>query len=307
MLKIVVEKLIIIEMAHNQIKTYTFSESVTDSKNFVMKRVEDVYFNGSGESDSPHRHDYYAIVLIEKGKGVHFVDFQKYDLEDQTVYFILPGQMHQLIPSEKPKGWVLAFTDEFLITNSISDKLINDIYLFNDYGQSPPLPLNQSQMTVYKSLIKQMLHFSTSLVNYTNDALGSLMKLFLIQSNNHCSLVKENNPQFVETTNHLLRSFKQLLNEHYIKKHKVSDYADMLAVTADYLNKTVKSITGKTAKEHIQSKLATEAKRSLIFSNLSGKELAYELGFEESAHFNNFFKKTTGFTPTEFKSSVRMS
>ncbi len=294
-------------MAHNQIKTYTFSESVTDSKNFVMKRVQDVYFNGSGESDTPHRHDYYAIVLIEKGKGVHYVDFQKYDLEDQTVYFILPGQMHQLIPSEEPEGWVLAFTDEFLITNSISDKLINDIYLFNDYGQSPPLPLNQSQMTVYKSLIEQMLHFSTSLVNYTNDALGSLMKLFLIQSNNHCSLVKENNPQFVETTNHLLRSFKQLLNEHYIKKHKVSDYADMLAVTADYLNKTVKNITGKTAKEHIQSKLATEAKRSLIFSNLSGKELAYELGFDESAHFNNFFKKTTGFTPTEFKSSVRMS
>ncbi len=294
-------------MAHNQIKTYTFSESVTDSKNFVMKRVEDVYFNGSGESDSPHRHDYYAIVLIEKGKGVHYVDFHKYDLENQTVYFILPGQMHQLIPSEEPKGWVLAFTDEFLVTNSISDKLINDIYLFNDYGQSPPLPLNQTQMAVYKSLIEQMKHFSASLVNYTNDALGSLMKLFLIQSNNHCSLVKENNPQFVETTNHLLRSFKQLLNEHYIKKHKVSDYADMLAVTADYLNKTVKNITGKTAKEHIQSKLATEAKRSLIFSNLSGKELAYELGFDESAHFNNFFKKTTGFTPTEFKSSVRMS
>lgn len=294
-------------MPHNQIKTYSFSEAVTDNLNFIIKRAEDVYFNGQGESDSPHRHDYYAIVLIEKGKGVHYVDFQKYDLEDHTVYFILPWQMHQLVPSEEPKGWVLAFTEEFLIANSIPDKLINDIYLFNDYGQSPPLALNLSQMTVYKSLIDQMNHFSTSLANYTNDALGSLMKLFLIQSNNHCTMAKENNPQLVETTNHLLRSFKQLLNEHYKTKHKVSDYADMLAVTADYLNKTVKSTTGKSAKEHIQSKIATEAKRSLIFTNLSGKELAYDLGFDESAHFNNFFKKTTGFTPTEFKSSVRMA
>lgn len=293
-------------MPHNLIKTYTFSEAVTDSRNFIMKRAEDVYFNGEGESDSPHRHNYYAIVLIEKGKGVHYVDFKKYDLEDKSIYFILPGQMHQLIPIEEPKGWVLAFTEEFLISNSISDKLINDIYLFNDYGQSPPLLLNELQIAVYKSLIEQMEHFSASLLNYTNDALGSLMKLFLIQSNNHCTLVKENNQQFVETTNHLLRSFKQLLNEHYKTKHKVSDYADMLAVTADYLNKTVKSATGKTAKEHIQSKLATEAKRSLIFTNLSGKELAYELGFDESAHFSNFFKKNTGFTPAEFRNSVQM-
>ena len=81
----------------------------------------------------------------------------------------------------------------------------------------------------------------------------------------------------------------------------------MLAVTADYLNKTVKNITGKPAKEHIQSKLIVEAKRTLLFSNISSKELSYELGFEESAHFNNFFKKTTGFSPTEFRSSVRLS
>lgn len=294
-------------MAHNQIKTYTFQDNGIENQNFVLKRAEDVYYNGNGESDSPHRHDYYAIILIEKGKGVHYVDFQKYDLEDSTVYFILPGQMHQLVPSEEPKGWVLAFTDDFLISNSISEKLINDIYLFNDYGQSPPLPLNQSQMQVYKSLIQQMELFSVSLTNYTDEALGSLVKLFLIQSNNHCSLIKENNPQLIETTNHLLRSFKQLLNSNYKSKHMVSDYADMLAVTADYLNKTVKNTTGKSAKEHIQSKLSIEAKRSLIFTNLSGKELAYELGFDESAHFNNFFKKTTGLTPTEFRSSVQLS
>lgn len=294
-------------MAHNQIKTYTFQDNGIENQNFVLKRAEDVYYNGNGESDSPHRHDYYAIILIEKGKGVHYVDFQKYDLEDSTVYFILPGQMHQLVPSEEPKGWVLAFTDDFLISNSISEKLINDIYLFNDYGQSPPLPLNQSQMQVYKSLIQQMELFSSSLTNYTDEALGSLVKLFLIQSNNHCSLIKENNPQLIETTNHLLRSFKQLLNSNYKSKHMVSDYADMLAVTADYLNKTVKNTTGKSAKEHIQSKLSIEAKRSLIFTNLSGKELAYELGFDESAHFNNFFKKTTGLTPTEFRSSVQLS
>ena len=294
-------------MAHSEIKTYQFSDSSVDNELFALKKMEDIYLISNGESDSPHRHNYYTIIFIERGKGTHFVDFTEYVVEDNTLYFILPDQMHQMKLTEVPRGWVMIFTEEFLIANSIPDKLINDIYLFNDYGQSPPLALNEAQMNVYLSLVTQMEQFSSSLEKYTLEAIGSLVKLFLIQSNNHCSLYKQNNPQLIETTNHLLRSFKRLLNEHYSTKHMVSDYADMLAVTADYLNKTVKGITGKSAKEHIQSKIATEAKRSLIFTNLSGKELAYELGFDESAHFNNFFKKTTGFTPSEFRTSVRLS
>ena len=294
-------------MAHSEIKTYQFSDSSVDNELFALKKMEDIYLISNGESDSPHRHNYYTIIFIERGKGTHFVDFTEYVVEDNTLYFILPDQMHQMKLTEVPRGWVMIFTEEFLIANSIPDKLINDIYLFNDYGQSPPLALNEAQMNVYLSLVTQMEQFSSSLEKYTLEAIGSLVKLFLIQSNNHCSLYKQNNPQLIETTNHLLRSFKRLLNQHYSTKHMVSDYADMLAVTADYLNKTVKGITGKSAKEHIQSKIATEAKRSLIFTNLSGKELAYELGFDESAHFNNFFKKTTGFTPSEFRTSVRLS
>lgn len=294
-------------MAHSEIKTYSFNESAGNDKLFAMKRMEDIYINGNGESDSPHRHNFYTIIFIEKGEGVHFVDFTEYQVEDNTIYFILPGQMHQLKLSAVPKGWVMIFTDEFLIANSIPDKLINDIYLFNDYGQSPPLQIKAEQMPVYLNIVEQIQHFSNSIDHYTVEALGSLVKLFLIQSNNHCSLYKQNNPQFIETSNHLLRSFKQLLNKNYISDHMVSDYSDKLAVTADYLNKTVKSITGKSAKEHIQTKLIIEAKRQLLFTNLTSKELSYELGFDESAHFNNFFKKFTGFTPNEFRSSIRLS
>ncbi|HEY5590978.1 MAG TPA: helix-turn-helix transcriptional regulator [Paludibacter sp.] len=290
---------------HKDIKTYTFSENSLDNPSFALKRMEDIYRNADGNPDSPHRHDYYTIIYIEKGQGVHFVDFTEYKIEDRTIYFIQPGQMHQLMLTAEPKGWVITFTEEFLISNSIPEKLINDIYLFNDYGQSPPLPINEKDLPVYNNLINQMDHFAKSLETYTLEAVGSLVKIFLIQSNNHCSLRKSNNPQLIETSNHILSTFKQQLNKQYAAAHMVSDYADKLAVTSDYLNKTVKNLTGKSAKDHIQSKLITEAKRSLLFSNISNKELAYELGFEESAHFNNFFKKITGQTPSEFRVLAR--
>jgi len=294
-------------MIHKDIKTYAFSEMAQQFSDFALKRMDDIYRSTNGAPDVPHRHDYYTIIFIEKGEGTHFVDFTEYKIEDRTLYFIQPGQMHQVIFTSEPVGWVITFTEQFLIANSISEKMINDIYLFNDYGQSPPLAINERDLPVYKSLAEQMSHFATSLETYTLEAVGSLVKLFLIQSNNHCSLKKSNNPQLVETSNHILRTFKQSLNKKYAKSHMVSDYADELAVTADYLNKTVKNLTGKSAKEHIQSKLITEAKRSLLFSNISNKELSYELGFEESAHFNNFFKKITGQTPSEFRVLARQS
>lgn len=294
-------------MLHKDIKTYTFAEMAQQYSDFALKRMEVVYRASNGAPDVPHRHDYYTIIFIEKGVGIHFVDFEEYNVEDRTIYFILPGQMHQLILTAEPIGWVITFTEQFLIANSIPEKMINDIFLFNDYGQSPPLPVSEGDLAIYKSLTEQMAHFANSLETYTLEAVGSLVKLFLIQSNNHCSLRKSNNPQLIETGNHLLRTFKQSLNKKYATAHMVSDYADELAVTADYLNKTVKNLTGKSAKEHIQRKLVIEAKRSLLFSNVSSKELAYELGFEESAHFNNFFKKITGQTPSEFRVLARQS
>lgn len=288
---------------HKDIKTYLFTENAQSFSGFALKQMEDVYRNAQGAPDSPHRHDYYTIIFIERGEGFHYVDFTEYNIEDLTIYFIQPGQMHQLVMSSEPVGWVMTFTEEFLVVNSISEKLINDIYLFNDYGQSPPLKVNEKDLPVFKSLIDQINQFTESMESYTLEAIGSLLKIFLIQSNNRCNLRKSNNPQLIETGNRILSTFKQLLNKSFATAHMVSDYANQMAVTADYLNKTVRNLTGKSAKDHIQSKLITEAKRALLFSNISNKELAYELGFEESSHFNNFFKKMTGQTPSGFRST----
>jgi AraC-like DNA-binding protein len=287
-----------------EIVTHLIDDHLFETSGFALKRMEDVYRKNNGAPDVPHRHDYYSIIFVEKGEGEHVVDFTTYKVENQTIYFLLPQQMHQVIMKSEPRGWAITFTEQFLIRNAIPDKMINDLYLFNDYGQSPPLPIRDQDMPVYVGLVEQMFHFAQSIENYKLEAVGSLVKLFLIQSNNHCSMHKLHNPQMVETSNHLLRNFKKLLDEHYASWHMVSDYAAEMAVTGDYLNKTVKTLTGKSAKEMIQSKLLTEAKRALIFTPVSNKELAFSLGFEEAAHFNNFFKKISGQTPSEFRASV---
>jgi AraC family transcriptional regulator, transcriptional activator of pobA len=289
---------------HSDIRTYTFAESSGYSGGFALKLLEDLYQEGNLESERPHRHDYYAILFIEEGKGIHYVDFQEYTVFDRSLFFIIPGQMHQLLFFSPPKGKVILFTEDFLIANAIPEKMINDIYLFNEYGVSPPLPIAEKQMPIYQNLVDQIAYFSTAIENYTIEAVGALVELFLIQSNNHCSLIKSDHPPLQESSSHLLRHFKQLLNKRYVSAHKVSLYAAEMAVTPDYLNRSVKNLTGVSAKDHIQNKLIIEAKRALTFSRASNKELAFALGFEEAAHFNHFFKKMTGMTPGDFRFSV---
>ena len=91
------------------------------------------------------------------------------------------------------------------------------------------------------------------------------------------------------------------METHYKTWHATSQYANELNITPDHLNRSIKSLIGKTAKEYIQARITIAAKRMLYFSDLSTKEIAYDLGFSEPANFSNFFKKCTGISPSEFK------
>ena len=292
---------------HNEIKTYEFADQTHESVEFILKDVAVLYDEMNGEPDKPHRHDYFTIILLEKAKGIHNIDFRSYELFDKSLYFVYPGQVHQLIASERPTGWVLKFSRLFLIKNNISDKMIDDVYLFNEHGETPPLPLNSEQFEYYRTIVNNIFDYTRSQLEYKNDALGALLKLLLIQSNNHCTFNKTKDPQSLEAGNQLVRNFKNLIEQHFRFHHKVSDYADMLSVTGDYLNKSVKTLTGKSAKEYILHRIILEAKRSLLFTELTNKELAYQLGFEEPAHFSNFFKRYSGLAPLEFRNTARQN
>jgi AraC family transcriptional activator of pobA len=80
------------------------------------------------------------------------------------------------------------------------------------------------------------------------------------------------------------------------------DFADRLAVHVNHLNRAIRQTTGKTTTHHISERLASEAKALLKHTNWNVAEISYCLGFEEPAHFNNFFKKQTSSTPSSYRS-----
>jgi len=284
-----------------QIKNYQNIQPNNDALTFSIKRMEDLYDKFGGQPDEPHRHSYFTVLLIQTAKGKHIIDFNEFDLAAVQVYFISPEQVHQLLETEKSFGFALTFSPQFMIENGIENCFIEDLHLFQDFGFSPPLELSETEFIALNNLALQIEQTIQNNGKFKYQAVGALLKLFLINCNNSCSLSQEENTQNVQASVVLLRNFKELLNQNYKNWHKVNEYAAALHITSDYLNVAVKSLTGKSVKEHIQSRILTAAKRLLRFSDLTNKLIAYELGFSEPANFSQFFKKCTGISPTKFK------
>jgi AraC-like DNA-binding protein len=108
---------------------------------------------------------------------------------------------------------------------------------------------------------------------------------------------QSHNPHHLE----VYRQFSILLETHFDARHSVSFYAGELNITSKVLNNCMRAITGRTTIELIQDRTLTEAKRLLLFTGESSKEIAWTLAFKDCSYFTRFFKKLEGRTPGEFK------
>lgn len=284
----------------DSVKTYQNVNAENQNVNFRIAKMEEVFTKRKGKVDDPHRHNFYTVLIINKANGLHKIDFNAYEMGERQLFFVAPGQVHQVIERENSYGYAMTFATEFLVENSIPLSFIESLNLFQNYGQSPPLQPLPEKFDQIERFAQQMFDLYEQEPNMKNLSLGAFLKLILIECNNLCAI----NPiesQMDHSGDNLIRNFKALVDQHFRTNHSTNFYADLLNITSDHLNRTVKSKIGKTSKEYIQSRIITEAKRLLFFSDLSSKEVGYELGFNEPANFSAFFKKHVNISPSNFK------
>lgn len=112
---------------------------------------------------------------------------------------------------------------------------------------------------------------------------------------------RKDNDRFIS----IVLRFKNLLTTELKREKSPSAYAGMLNITEGYLNEAVRRVTGMNVSAYIRYQVVTEAKRELMYTSLSAKEIAYSLGYDDYVYFSKLFKKAAGVSPVEYRKNLK--
>lgn len=252
-------------------------------------------------SIGPVKTQYYRMALVRAGTANFDLGIESYHPVRDSIVFGFPGQVFSLYDqSDDFFVYYMLFKEEFM-AESLLLKDNREQYPFFSYTGVQSFPLSPEAAEAVENLIMKI---NGEIKNRRSD-IGRMIQLYLQIILTHAIRCYEQQQLAKEETatsgNALFRRFVKLVSQHFMKLRRVSDYAKLLNISADHLNRTIKAQSEKTAGELIDTMILTEAKAYLLHTELSNAEIAYRLDFSDPSHFNKFFKKLAQCTPVEYR------
>lgn len=289
-------------MARHNIPLHDFTQDDDSSIPFMVEQLDK---KEDYDTSLPHRHNYYEIFFFEKGGGTHEIDFEVNAIENQSIHFVSPGQVHLVRRELDSNGFVIFFSRDFYYLNLQNRDVLFDMPFFNNNSPRPIIDLTAEEYSSVHGLIHQIRAESDSGNTLKEELLRSYLNVLLIQCQ-RIFLDRTETPDLsFKTGGGTFREFRVLLENNFTKFHQVADYADLLSITPSHLNESCKKGSGFKASELIHNRIILEAKRLLLHSELSAKEIGYFLNFEDPSYFSRFFRKKTELQPGVFRKQVR--
>lgn len=249
--------------------------------------------HGEKHIDKPHKHDFFIIVLFDNASGIHHIDFKDYVIGNRQVHILFPDQVHKWNIELKTTGYQLMIDKVFFEKFSSYFR-----FSFTNYINHPVIPLSDNDFNLLK--------YEFDAIRHELQAEQSLQDIIIARAGVIAAIVSKAAEQLfanakVYQLNSRLNAFNLLIDQFFKEEKLVTFYASKLNVSANYLNILCKKDLNISATGLIRQRVLLEAKRLLRVTDLSIKEIAFELGFVDHAYFSNFFKSQTGVTPTAFK------
>ncbi len=273
---------------------------------FNVFRIKDVAAGAKKGIMPYNRRAYYKISMINGRSIAEYAD-KVVEIEHHALLFATPKIPYHWLPQdEELDGFFCIFTDEFLIQNK-SGVVLDDLPIFKP-GGLPVFQVNDEETEEVMAIMRKMYKEMSSDYAYKYDLLRNYV-LELIHYGQKLQPATSLYPSHTASAR-VSSLFIELLERQFpiespgqkLNLRTAKDYADRLSVHVNHLNKVLKENTGKTTTAIISSRIVQEAKILLKQTDWNVSEIAYCLGFEEVAHFSNFFRKQTSYAPLNFRS-----
>ncbi len=254
--------------------------------------------------------DFYSIALKKDFNAKLKYGQQAYDFDEGVLHFMSPKQVlsfeYRTEEELNHKGWLLLVHPDFLWNTPLAKKIKE--YEYFNYKINEALHLSDQEERMIIGIMQSIVHeYQATIDQFSQEIIIAHLALLLTYSERFYQR------QFTtrKITNHsILNQFEELLSAYFSNGNSIERalpsvqyFANELNVSANYLSRLLKNITGQSTKHFIHDKVIQLAKERLSTTDLSVSEIAYELGFEHLQSFSKLFKTKTNFSPSEFRQS----
>lgn len=281
------------------------TDKMGDKEDFAVHNLNSVHATLPYASPV-FRANYFSFVFVKNARGQYTTDELRFDTEPGTIYFTNPGHLKSFSWTELEDVCIITLSESFLKEN-VHTRIFEEFPFLLAETVSPRV-LDEEAFREFELLYSQVTKEYNADSVYRLRMIGNLFVVMLLKIKAY--FWKDYNPIYEgNRSSDIVKSFKLMLEKHFRELCKgkaervfrVQDYADAQHLHPNYLSNVIKSKTGKSIGTWIAEKTIAEAKSLLQHSTVPVKEIGYRLGFAESAHFSNYFKKHTGVSPVTYR------
>lgn len=232
------------------------------------------------------------------------VDFACYDTQQPTLFFVSPNQYLEIEAAGKESGYFIFYNRDFYCIQIHDQEVACDGLLFNNIRNMPKVEVSDAENDFLGCLFKEMIQEFDLNDSSLEEMVRTYLKQLLIRATRSWKrqhLTHDVTDQ--QSDLEFFRKFTRLVEEHYKSKHTVADYADFLCMAPKTITHKFNRLRLPQPNEVIKNRIILEAKRLLVHTSLTAKEIAYDLGYNDPAYFSRLFQTKTGESPSGFRAN----
>ncbi|WP_435262987.1 AraC family transcriptional regulator [Tenacibaculum sp. nBUS_03] len=282
-------------------KKYDLHKNDYSKLHFELKAISPFFSRNKEKASKPHRHSFFQLLWFRES-GRHYIDYKVFEHPRNSLFLINKNQVHYFCPDSSNKGYLFHFNDSFISKFNLDLLSRFSVSIFNEFLQ-PFINFTNDQSQKIEDTVKILLKELEQKNENYEDVVMHFFLGFLFQIE-RINKAQQNTSFSTNSDFKKIVEFKQLILDKIDQNLGIQSIADSLSISSKKLTSITKAHTSLTPANLIKELKILEAKRMLSNHNISIKEVAYSLGFDQPTYFTKFFKKEVQLTPKEFQKSI---
>lgn len=243
-----------------------------------------------------HRHGYEEIFILSEGNPSHMIDFRSIQTATPVVMYVAQGKVHEFLPDPETRGWCIRYRNDFIPESNFH---FYSNYLDRILFSYTPDTCREEIGTLL-NLIHSTFTRHPERPNVYRHLFLALLARLEAEGDHHLPPRQNSRTSAYEA----FRTFLSILEDNFRRNEGVGFYAGKMNTSVRNLNHLCSKVFGQSVSEIIETRKMIEARRLLLGTGLTVAEIGFSIGYNEKSYFTRVFRKRTGLTPTDFRSSV---